>query len=185
MEVLKNINVTTYTSTQALTTAEAKEHLNILDTSFDDLIDDFVSAAHQLLYQETSILVDGVLKGYLTTYKDFFLPLGLVDSIAIYYYDSDNVRTLLSSDDYILSLGKVPIVEFIGSEPTTYSRSYPYEVEVTTAVNTNPMVTQALKMIVSDLFETRQTNVQGTAVNREMSRSTAWQLSLISHRVEL
>lgn len=185
MEILKDINVTGYTTTLGLTRAEAKEHLRILDTSHDNLIDDYISAAHQFLYQETSILIDGTATGYLEYFRDFIIPLGGVSSIAIYYYDTDNTRTLLNSSNYIFTNGKIPKVEFIGVEPTTYDRTFPYEVEVTTSTNSNPLVKQALKMIVADLFETRQTNVQNASVNREMSRATAWQLSLISCRVEI
>lgn len=183
--MIQNTQITAYTTSLGLTRDEAKLHLNILDTSFDDLIDDYITAAHVMLYQEASILIDGTLKGYLTYLEDFNLDLGLVSSIAIYYYDSANDRVELDSSNYTLSLGKIPKVEITGTTPSVYDRDYPYEVEVTTAANTNPMVTQVLRMMVADFFENRQTNAIGASVNRVISRTTEWQISLISHRAEI
>ena len=185
MNYLQNIEITAYTSTLGLTKDEAKLHLNILDTSFDDLIDDYLTSAHVMLYQETSILIDGTLKGYLSTLEDFKIPLGGVASIAIYYYDSANDKVLLDDSNYILNDGVISSVEIIGSVPSVYDRDFAFEVEVTTAANTNPMVTQVLRMMVADFFENRQTNAIGASVNRVISRPTEWQISLISRRLTI
>ncbi len=183
--MIRNTHITSYTTTYGLTQAEAKEHLNILDTSFDDLIDGYIAAAHVYLYQETNILIDGVLKGYMSGIADFDIPYGPIDSIALYYYDANDDRTLMSSDDYNLIQGKIALLEYTGTEPTSYDREFPYEVEVTTTTNSDPMVKQCLRMLVADMFENRQTNVVGASVNREVSRATSYQITLVSLRTEL
>lgn len=180
---MQNISITTYTQTDAITLAQAKAHLNILDDSFDTLIGDYITAAHVFLYQETSILVDGAAKGYFKKFEDFYIPLGVIDTVAVYYYDSSETRQTLSTSNYRLIEGKFCDVELV-TEPTSLSdREYPYEVEVTTTANTNPMVTQALRMIVADFFETRQSNEVGAI--KKVSRATQWQLDLISLRTSV
>lgn len=183
--ILQNIHITAETSTWALTRDEAKLHLNILDTSYDNLIDDYIESAHRMLYQEASVLVDGTATGYFSEWEDIVIPLGGVSSIAVYYYNTSNVRTLLDPSNYTLTLGKIPRIEVGDTEPDTYDRDFPYEIDITCGVNTNSMVKQALRMLVADLFESRQTNVQGASVNREMSRATDYQLSLVSCRLEI
>ena len=180
---MQNIVITAYPQTDAITLADAKAHLNILDDSFDTLISDYITAAHVFLYQETSILVDGAAKGYFKKFEDFYIPLGVVDTVAIYYYDSSETRQTLSTDNYRLIEGKFCDVELV-TEPTSLSdREYPYEVEITTLANDNPMVTQTLRMIVADFFETRQTNEMGSV--KEVSRSTKWMIDLISLRTSI
>ena len=183
--MINNVKITTNTTSYGLTIAEAKEHLNILDDSFDSIIDEYIKSAHKMLYNEANILPSGVLKGYLSTMSDFIVPYGPVSSVAVYYYDSDNVRTLLADTNYILVDGYYTLVEFIGTEPTAYDRAYPYEVEITTSANTDPMVKQCLRMIVADMFEDRQSNVIGASVNREVSRATKWQITQVSKRVDV
>lgn len=180
--MLENVHIDTHTSTYGITTAEAKEQLNLLDTSFDTLIDGYISSAHVMLYQEANLLLDGKLIGHLRDFCDFDIPYGPISSIAIYYYDTNNTRTLLNSSNYIFTKGKIALVEVVGSEPSVYDRDFPYEVEITTSTNTNPMVKQCLRMIVSDFFENRQSNVVGASVNRVVSRATNYQISLVSLR---
>ena len=186
MNIPQNTQITTFTPevNWALTLAEAKLHLNILDTSFDDLIEDYIAAAHVFLYQETNILVKGVATGYMCDLDDFTVNVHPMESIVIKYYDSANDIQTWASSNYIVNGGKFPDVEILNA-PTVYDRTWPYVIEITTAANTNPMVTQALRMIVGDLFETRQTNVMGASLSRVMSRTTEYQLSLISQRLEI
>lgn len=180
--MLENIKINTYSQTDGITLAEAKAHLNILDDSFDTLITDYIATGNRMLYQETSILLNGTATAFLSEFKDFLIPMGVVSSIAIYYYNAQNTRTLLSTDNYTVTEGKFWEVE-MDTEPTTYDRKYPYEVEITTGVNADAMVTQTLRMIVADLFETRQSNEIGAI--KQVSRSTKHQLDLISMRLSV
>jgi regulator of sigma D len=180
--LLQKINVTSFTSTLALSLAEAKLHLNILDTSFDDLITDYLAAAHQMLYNETSILVDGTAVGYLKALKDFVIDIRDVSTVVVKYYDANNDLQTWANTNYIVTDN---VVEITGSLPATYDRDYPIQVTVTTTTQTNPMVVQALRMIMGDFFEMRQSNVQGNNTAKELSRTTEWQLNLISKRIEV
>lgn len=180
MKFLENIKQTSYTASvdYALSKADAKLHLNILDTSFDDLIDDYLAAAHQMLFAETGLLLKATATGQLDVLCDFFIDIYNVDSIVIKYYNASNVLTVYDAANYILNGQNV---EIIGDEPTTYDRDYPYVVEITTAASSDPMNAQCLRMIMGDLFESRQTNVMGS--NSQLSRTTKWQLDLVSKRV--
>lgn len=179
MKLLSNLKITSYTASvdYALTQADAKLHLNILDTSFDALIDDYLAAAHQMLYAETGILVDATATGQLDVLEDFVIDVFNVESIVIKYYNASNALVVYDAANYILNGQNV---EIIGDEPTTYERDYPYVVEITTASSTNPMVTQALRMIMGDFFENRQTDMAGSSSS--FSRATKWQLNLINQR---
>lgn len=180
--MVENIKITTYTQTEAITLTQAKDHLQILDTSFDILIGDYITSAHVMLWNESKILVDGIALGFIPSFQDFIIPFGEVASFEIFYYDSNNARQTLADTEYITSTGFYTSVEMV-TEPTTFDREFPYEIEVTTAVNVDPMVIQALRMIVADFFESRQTNEVGNI--RDVKRTTKWQLDLISKRVEI
>ena len=179
---MENIKITSYTGTSPLLLDGAKLHLNILDDSFDTIIQSYIDAANQLLYSETNILIDGSAMGYLRGSDPFTVPIGDVDTLAIYYYDSANTRTLLDTDDYTVTYGAYTEV-VIDTIPNVYDRLYPYEVEITTKEATDPSIIQCLRMIVGDFFESRQSTEMGT--HSEVSRTTRWQLDLISKRFNL
>jgi hypothetical protein len=182
---MENKKITTYTPSVSwgITLEEAKLHLNILDTSFDSIISDYIDSAHVMLWNEAALLIKGAVTGYLDYWYNFRVDVSPVDTIAIYYYDVDNTRTLLTTSNYNLNSGLYTFVEFKGTLPPLYDKNMPIEVEVTTTVNSNPMVKQALRMLVADLFENRQNEVYGSI--KQISRGTAFQLSLISQRSEV
>jgi hypothetical protein len=180
---MQNIKITTYPQSNPLTLAGAKLHLNILDDSFDVLIQSYLDSASMLLYKETNILIEGVATGFLIDATDFTVPVAEVDTLAIYYYNAANARTLLSSDDYTVNFGAFTDVR-IDVVPNTYTdRIYPYEVEITTLGANDPMITQGLRMIVGDFFRNRESNEVGAI--KKVSRSTKWQLDLLSKRFYL
>jgi hypothetical protein len=117
-------------------------------------------------------------------WDDFRVDVAKVDTIAIYYYDLDNTRTLLNSSNYYWNNGLYSYIEFKGSLPTLYVKDFAIEVEITTLANTDPMVKQALRMLVADMFENRQNEILGST-GRIISRGTMYQLSLISQRTEI
>lgn len=180
MKLLENIKQTSYTASvdYALSQADAKLHLNILDTSFDTLIDDYLAAAHQMLYNETSIMIAATVTGQLAVLSDFYIDIFEVDSIVIKYYNAANTLVVYDAANYIVNGQNV---EITGDAPTTFDRDYPYVVEITTASSTNPMVTQALRMIMGDFFENRQTDTAGSSSS--FSRATKWQLNLLNQRI--
>lgn len=165
----------------ALTLAEAKEHLNILDTSFDDLINGYIQSAHDQLWSRCNILISGVYEGYLPCAGDFYVSVYPYSSLTVHYYDTANSLTLMDSSNYIINAGYNQYVELV-TAPSTYSRKYPVKVTVTTGSTTNEAIKQGLRMIVGDLFETRQSNVKGSV--SVLKDSTVNQLSLISHKIQ-
>jgi hypothetical protein len=186
LKMIRNKKITSYTPVEnwALTLVEAKRHLNILDDSFDDLINDYLASAHVWLYNETAILIKGEVLGYMQEWDDFRVDVAKVDTLAIYYYDLDNTRTLLSSSNYHWNNGLYSYIELKGNLPSLYVKDFAIEIEITTLANTDPMVKQALRMLVADMFENRQNEILGST-GRIISRGTMYQLSLISQRTEI
>jgi len=186
LKMIRNKKITSYTPVEnwALTLVEAKRHLNILDDSFDDLINDYLASAHVWLYNETAILIKGEVLGYMQEWDDFRVDVAKVDTLAIYYYDLDNTRTLLSSSNYHLNNGLYSYIELKGNLPSLYVKDFAIEIEITTLANTDPMVKQALRMLVADMFENRQNEILGST-GRIITRGTMYQLSLISQRTEI
>ena len=186
LKMIRNKKITTYTPAEnwGLTLVEAKRHLNILDDSFDDLINDYLASAHVWLYNETAILIKGEVLGYMQEWDDFRVDVAKVDTLAIYYYDLDNTRTLLSSSNYYWNNGLYSYIELKGSIPSLYVKDFAIEIEITTLANTDPMVKQALRMLVADMFENRQNEILGST-GRIISRGTMYQLSLVSQRTEI
>jgi hypothetical protein len=186
LKMIRNKKITTYTPAEnwGLTLVEAKRHLNILDDSFDDLINDYLASAHVWLYNETAILIKGEVLGYMQEWDDFRVDVAKVDTLAIYYYDLDNTRTLLSSSNYYWNNGLYSYIELKGSIPSLYVKDFAIEIEITTLANTDPMVKQALRMLVADMFENRQNEILGST-GRIITRGTMYQLSLISQRTEI
>jgi len=183
--MIRNKKITSYTPAVdwALTLDEAKRHLNILDSSFDDLINDYISSAHVMLYNEAAVLVKGAVIGYMDQWQDFRVDVAPVDTVAIYYYDSANVRTLLDTSKYIWNNGLYSYIEILDNAPNLNDRDWPIEVEIVTLANTDAMVKQALRMMVSDMFEMRQNEIIGSV--KQLSRGTQYQISLISQRTEI
>ena len=183
--MIRNKKITSYTPVEnwALTLVEAKRHLNILDTSFDDLINDYISSAHVMLYNEAAILVKGAVTGYMDMWQDFRVDVAPVDTVAIYYYDAANTRTLLDSSKYTWNNGLYSYIEILDNAPNLNDRDWPIDIEITTLANSDSMVKQALRMMVADMFEMRQNEIIGSV--KQLSRGTQYQISLVSQRTEI
>jgi hypothetical protein len=183
--MIRNKKITSYTPVVnwALTLVEAKRHLNILDTSFDDLINDYISSAHVMLYNEAAILVKGAVTGYMDMWQDFRVDVAPVDTVAIYYYNAANTRTLLDPSKYTWNNGLYSYIEILDNAPNLNDRDWPIDIEITTLANSDAMVKQALRMMVADMFEMRQNEIIGSV--KQLSRGTQYQISLVSQRTEI
>ena len=183
--MIRNKKITSYTPVEnwALTLTEAKRHLNILDDSFDDLINDYIASSHVMLYNEAAILVKGAVTGYMDMWQDFRVDVAPVDTVAIYYYDAANTRTLLDSSKYIWNNGLYSYIEILDNAPNLNDRDWPIDIEITTLANSDAMVKQALRMMVADMFEMRQNEIIGSV--KQLSRGTQYQISLVSQRTEI
>lgn len=184
--MIRNKKITSYTpeANWGLTLVEAKRHLNILDSSFDDLINDYITSAHLMLWNEAGLLIKGGVTGYMIEWDDFRIDVNPLDSFSIYYYDSNNTRTLLDSSKYIATNGLYSYVEMKDNLPNLYDRDFPIEIEITTLANTDDMIKQALRMIVADFFENRQSTIVGSNMHN-LSRGTKFQMSMVSQRTEI
>lgn len=184
--MIRNKKITSYTPevNWGLTLVEAKRHLNILDSSFDDIINDYIASAHLMLWNEAGLLIKGGVTGYMIEWDDFRIDVNPLDTFSIYYYDSDNTRTLLDTSKYIATNGLYSYVEMKDNLPNLYDRDFPIEIEITTLANTDDMVKQALRMIVSDFFENRQSTIVGSNMHN-LSRGTKFQMSMVSQRTEI
>lgn len=178
------MKITTYPADTAITLDEAKEHLRIYDTSFDDVITSYIEAAQILMFKECSVLpYAGVVTFQNRTFSNIILDVDNIASVVVKYYDTDNSQQTLDSANYKFYSDSYPCSLYVSTEPTLYDRGDAVSVECTISTSTDPLVKQGLKMIVGDFFEGRQTNIVGSV--SELSRATQYQLSLISKRIEI
>jgi len=177
--------VVTYPSAKALSLDEAKRHLNILDSSFDTLIGEYIDAAQLMLYKEANIIASPMaFKQVYQSWEEFDFNLEPFTSVIITYYDAnDDVQTLAASD-YKVYDGGFPVVICPVEMPALYDRVNPVTVNVVSGYSAAPEnVKQCLRLIVGDLYEGRQTEVQGSY--SVLSRNTQYQISLISRRAAI
>ena len=174
--------IVTYPAAKALTVDEAKRHLNILDTSFDTLIGEYIDAAQMMLYKEANVICTPMeFKRYYQCWEDVSFNLDPFTSVVITYYNSANEITTLPDTDYKVYDGDFPVVISPVENPNFFDRANPIIATVTSGYVTAPdNVKQCLRMIVSDLFENRQSEVIGKYTL--LSRNTQYQISLISRR---
>lgn len=174
--------VVSYPSTQALSLAEAKAHLNILDDSFDTLIGDLINAAQQMLYKEANVIAAPMtFKRVYQSWSEVSFDYDPYTSVEITYYDTDDTEQTLLAADYKVYDGSFPVVITFEETPTLSDRVNPIKVEIVAGYATAPdIVKQCLRMIVNDLFENRQTDAVGNY--KELHRNTDYQISLISRR---
>ena len=177
--------VVSYPSTKALTVEEAKLHLNILDDSFDTIIGDYIDAAQQMLYKEANVIAAPMtFKQYYQYWDDYSFDYDPYTSVTVTYYDADDTEQTLASTDYKVYDGNFPVVISPTETPTLSDRVNPIIVEVVSGYTTAPdIVKQCLRMIVSDLFENRQTDAVGNY--KKLSRNTDYQISLITRRAAI
>lgn len=179
--------VSTAATTYGLTLQEAKDHLRIVDSSFDTQITDYLQAASMQMLREAAVSPgDVVLKAYTKTWKDFeiFLePIASVDSIK--YYDSNNTQQTLSTANYDVFLNGYPVKIDITSEPSLYDRPDAIEITITTGYVTTPEdVKHALRLMVKDMFDVPMENYKDLK-REQFSLNTQRALSLINRRNEI
>jgi hypothetical protein len=90
---------------------------------------------------------------------------------------------LLNPSKYIWNNGLYSYIEILDNAPSLNDRDWPIEVEIVTLANSDAMVKQALRMMVSDMFEMRQNEIIGSV--KQLNRGTQYQISLISQRTEI
>lgn len=174
--------VVSYPSTKALSVDEAKRHLNILDTSFDTLIGEYIYAAQQMLWKEANVIAAPMtFRRYYQSWDDFSFPYDPYTSVTITYRDESDDEQTLASADYKVYSGDFPVVISPTEQPALTDMVNPITLEVVSGYSTAPdMVKQCLRMIVADFFENRQSDAPGSI--SQLSRNTCYQISLITRR---
>lgn len=172
---------TTDATTEPITTAQAKAHLNIVDFSDDDTyIDILVAAARQKVESDTGrVFFDQTWKLYLDEFPDGLIrlpnaPLSSVTSIK--YYDVDNSQQTWSSDYYQADTshepGRVQLV-YGYSYPTTYNRLAAIEIEyvigygaaIAQATTIPKLMFHAAYLLIGTWYENREEVITGTIVS--------------------
>lgn len=180
--------INTAATTWGITLTEAKDHLRIFDTSWDDQITMYLKIANEQLFSEANVMAgDAVIEGYTDSLDDLYLYFGEVASVtSIKYYDSSNVQqTMVAGTDYVLYNDTYPVkIEFLTS-PALYDRPDAVEVILQMGYTTTPeAVKGALLLMVKDLFDVADSNYKEMDGTR-FSKNTKLAISLISKRNEI
>lgn len=156
--------IVTAPAAEPITLSEAKAQLRIEDSFAldDDYINALISVARSrcesycnqfFTAQDISIVYSGQMPSVLE------LPYPGLTVTAINYTDGDNVSQVLAPSAYIVDALNQTITI------TTVEPSIDYQVEATTAAPTEIVgVEQAIKMIVTDLYELRTETVVGASL---------------------
>ena len=161
---------------------EAKEHLRIEigETAEDDYIDSLIAAAtdkaEQFLHRR---LITQTWYYYLETWPagdTIVIPFGKLQSVtSIKYKDEDGDESTWSSDEYIVDIKTDP-----GEIVLDYNESFPDDtlypsnaitIEFlcgygTSGSDIDPMILSAMKLIISDLYENRETEIIGVTISK-------------------
>ena len=172
---------TTDATTEPITTAQAKAHLNIVDFTDDDTyIDILVAAARQKVEADTGrVFFNQTWKLYLDSFPDgvIRLPNAPLSSVAsIKYYDVDNAQQTWTDTYYQSDTSHEPGRVQLGygySYPTTYSRLSAIEIEyvigygadIDTATTIPKMMFHAMYLLIGSWYEHREEVITGTIVS--------------------
>ena len=159
---------------------EAKRHvrIDIDETDHDDYLHDLITVAREQVEMITwRKLITQTWYGYLQDWpggKYIELPFGKLQSVtAIKYTDVDGDESTWSSDEYIVGTdyqkGRVTLADGYTWPTEVLYPSNPIEIEFVCgyglAVSVPAQIKHAMKMIVSELFENRETSIIGTTFN--------------------
>ena len=186
----ENLTVVTAPSEEPITLDEAKDHLRVVESAEDDLIEGFIAAARELAEEQAwrtfvTTVYDGFLEGWP---KDGAIELARppIQSVAsVKYTDSDGVEQTFSAASWQLvaagGFGRV-MLRYGESWPTaTLQTGLPIVVRYTAgygaAAALPERVKSLLKLLVGALYEHREAVVmQSGAAVAEMP-AVGWILS--------
>ena len=156
---------------------EAKRHvrIDIDETDHDDYLQDLIVVAREQVEMITwRKLVTQTWYAYLQDWPGgeyIELPFGKLQSVtAIKYTDVDGDETTWDSTEYIVGTdyqhGRVTLADGYTWPSDVLYPSNPIEIEFLCgyglAVSVPPQIKHAMKMIISELFENRETSIIGT-----------------------
>ena len=156
---------------------EAKRHvrIDIDETDHDDYLQDLIVVAREQVEMITwRKLVTQTWYAYLQDWPGgeyIELPFGKLQSVtAIKYTDVDGDETTWDNTEYIVGTdyqhGRVTLADGYTWPSDVLYPSNPIEIEFLCgyglAVSVPPQIKHAMKMIISELFENRETSIIGT-----------------------
>ncbi len=174
------INLITAPAIEPLTYFELAYHMRLTVTSLDEVI--YIKS---LIETAREYCEDFQGRKYISQVYDYFLdewpedefvlPYGEVISCSgIYYTDTDESETEFASTNYLVDTDSVPGRVVLGYNKTfpttTLSPKNPIRIRFTTGYgtaskNVPAKPKQAIKILVSDMYENREDNVFGVSVN--------------------
>jgi len=175
------LSLVTAPGIEPISLQEAKDHLRVTHAVEDALIDQLIVAARQHIDGRDGWLGRQLITAIWDLTLDRFpaadyisLPLPPVQSItSITYIDDNGTQQTLSSAKYVLSAGKHwrPRADLAYDEiwPTTRDQPGAVTVRIVCGYGSNPAdvpasITAALKIMIGDLYENRQSVVIGQSV---------------------
>jgi uncharacterized phiE125 gp8 family phage protein len=185
------LKIKTAPSVYPLSLADAKEHLYIDsgNTDHDDYIEAIIKVATADAEAYTRRrFISQTWYAYLPDWPDedyFVLPYGQLQSVtSITYKDTDGIASTLSTSEYIVESGSDPgkiVLAYDKSWPTdTLYPSNPITVEYVCGYgdagsDVPDAIIHALKLRVSDIFEHRESEMEGIAtVNTKAFERLLW-----------
>ena len=157
---------------------EAKRHcrIDIDETDHDDYLQDLITVAREQVETITwRKLVTQTWYAYLQEWprgKYIELPFGKLQTVtAVKYTDVDGDESTWDNTEYIVGTdyqkGRITLADGYTWPSETLYPSNPIEVEFVCgyglAVSVPPQIKHAIKMIISELFENRETSIIGVS----------------------
>ena len=189
---MRSYSVTTASTIQIISTAEAKVHLKVDTTVEDSYIDDLIAAATDSAQEYTNrFFMATKLKQVADTWNGISeLFKSQVSSVTtISYYDSDGGLTEWDDTNYLIDTSSMPArVTLVpdGTLPDIQDRVnaviVDYTVGVTTAAEVPQAIKQAILLMIGNYYANRSEVVVGSQVN-EMPLSAQYLLN--QYRVQV
>jgi len=158
-----------------ITVADLKAHMRVTHTHEDTLISALRSAAISWVEEHCNIKLGSyTARGYLPGFYSSYIPIGPVTAISEVKYQttadkdySDDLTTLDAGNWYTDEISQPARIAF-RDYPSVYEYALtPVVVTFTAGYSTMPApVLQAIRLLVSHLYENRQEEVAGTMTTR-------------------
>jgi len=158
-----------------ITVADLKAHMRVTHTHEDTLISALRSAAISWVEEHCNIKLGSyTARGYLPGFYNSYIPIGPVTAISEVKYQttadkdySDDLTTLAAGNWYTDEISQPARIAF-RDYPSVYEYALtPVVVTFTAGYSTMPApVLQAIRLLVSHLYENRQEEVAGTITAR-------------------
>ena len=172
---MRYLDVRTYHDTEIVSTADLKEHLRITFSDDDDYIDSFESAAVRRLEDFTNLfLLETNLNQFGNTFEDLNIlyksPM-LSETPTIQYIKDGAFVTLAASNYEVIAAIKPPRIyaSNSGTIPTAddvfQAWKISYTVGYASASAIPAPLIQAIKIMVADMYENRQSVIVGKIVS--------------------